>query len=193
MKTGEVGNSILDDIVVSTHKLKPAKRIERTSILSPQSNNATVRLATSIERIDQLASSMSKKLQDMSNLLNQMESEKSDIVREQLAHFFNVLRAFIEEALRPTGDWSTDQIMSGKSICVSLGDNAFVVQGERISIDSKCFDIHELPESPTNNDIQTLTQNIEKALTRVKKLRNNLTSARAQITHHSTGSSEIIL
>jgi len=193
MKTGEVGNSILDDIVLSTHKLKPANRIEKTSISSPQSNNTNVLIATSIERIDQLASSISKKLQDMSNLLNQMESEKSDIVREQLAHFFNVLRAFIEEALRPTGDWSTDQIMSGKSFNVSLGDNAVVVQGERITIDSRCFDIHELPESPTNNDIQTLRQNIEKALTRVKKLRNNLTSARAQIMHHSNGSSEIIL
>ena len=82
----------------------------------------------------------------MSKILNQIGNEKNDIIREQLARFFNVLRAYIEEALHPTGDWSTDQIMSGKSIKVNRGADGTIiaVQGERITMGS--LEISKLSE-----------------------------------------------
>jgi hypothetical protein len=82
--------------------------------------------------------------------------------------------------------------MSGKIIKVD-GDNGatVAVQGERITMGS--LEIRELSKSPTNENIQATMQSIEKAKAAVKKLRNSLASARAQIDYHSTGSSEIIL
>jgi hypothetical protein len=131
----------------------------------------------------------------MANVLDQIGNEKDDIIRAQLARFFNVLRAFIEEALHSTGDWSNDQIMSGKGINVNSGYNGttIAVQGERMNLGSKRLNISELSKSPTSDDIEAMMQSIEKAQAGVKKLRNSLASARAQIAHHSTGSSEITL
>lgn len=192
MKADGIGNRIYSDIVASTHQSKPAKNIKTTSVSQFSNNKTASDLSAGIERADQIAVTVGRKLEVMANLLDQLGSEKSDIVREQLARFFNIVRAFIEEALHPTGDWSTDRIMSGKNIKVD-GDNgaSVAVQGERITMGS--LEIHELSKSPNSDNIQAMMQNIKKAQTSVKKLRNSLASARVQIEHHSTGSSEITL
>jgi hypothetical protein len=192
MKADGVGNRIYNDIVASTHQPKTAKKINSAPVTQSSSNKDSVESAVSIERADRIAAKVGQKLQAMANVLDQIGNEKNDIIREQLARFFNVLRAFIEEALHPTGDWSTDQIMSGKSIKED-GDNGASVslQGERITMGS--LEIRDLSKSPTSENIQAMMQSIEKAQAGIKKLRNSLASARAQIAHHSTGSSEITL
>jgi hypothetical protein len=193
MKAEGVGNRISDDIVGLTHNLKSAKKVKLPPVLTTSGNKVTVELAAGIERADQIAASVGKKLQDMSKLLNQIGKEENDIVREQLARFFNVLRAFIEEALQPTGDWSVDQIISGKSVTVDPGPSgvSIAARGEKITMGS--LGIPEVPGSPKSEDVQVMMQNIRKAQAAVKKLRNNLATARAQLGHHSSRSSEIIL
>jgi|WetSurMetagenome_2_1015567.scaffolds.fasta_scaffold53308_2 hypothetical protein len=191
MKADEIGNRIYSDIVVSTHQSKPAKKINTAPVSQSSSNKSSVESTGSIERADRIAAKVSQKLQAMANVLDQIGNEKDDIIRAQLARFFHVLRAFIEEALHPTGDWSTDQILSGKGINVNSSDigTTIAVQGERMNLGSKGLNISELPKSPTSENIEAMMQSIEKAQASVKKLRNSLTSARAQIAHHSTGSS----
>lgn len=193
MKADGVDTRILNDIFVSAHQPKLAKKIKTTSVSPPSINKVNMDSAGSIERADQIAATVSKKLQTMSNLLAQIENEQNDIIREQLARFFNVLKAFIDEALHPTGDWSTDQIFLGKSVNVNSGDNGVTVavQGERVTTGN--FNIRELSKSPANGDLQVMMQSITKAQTAVKKLRNNLASARSQIAHHSKGSAAITL
>lgn len=194
MKADGVGSKNYNDIVASTHQPKPAKT--KTSPAPVRSSiKSTWEIAASIEKADHIAEQVGKKLQVMSNVLNQLGNENDDIIRAQLARFFHVLRAYIEEALHPTGDWATDQILSGKSITVNSGDNSptIAVQGERIDLGSKGLSIGELPKSPKNEDAQVLMHNIKKAQDSVKKLRNNLASARVQIAHHSKGSSAITL
>jgi CRISPR/Cas system CSM-associated protein Csm2 small subunit len=191
MKADGVGNRIYSDIVASTHQPKPAKtKTTPVSVISGSKN--TSESSASIERADRIAAKVTQKLQAMANVLDQIGTEKNDVIREQLARFFNVLQAFIEEALHPTGDWSTDQIMSGKIIKVD-GDNGatVAVQGERITMGS--LEIRELSKSPTNEDINAMLQNIKKAQTSIKKLRNSLAAARVQIAHNSMVSSEITL
>jgi hypothetical protein len=193
MKADGIGNRIYSDIVASTHQSKFTKNIGTTSVSQFSNNKTASDLSAGIERADQIAVTVGRKLEVMVNLLDQLGSEKSDIVREQLARFFNIVRAFIQEALHPTGDWSTDRIMSGKSVNVNLGGNeaAFAVKGERITRGS--LESHELSKSPNSDDMQAMMQNVAKAQTSVKKLRSNLASARAQIAHHSRGSSGITL
>jgi hypothetical protein len=193
MNTDGVGIKVIDGFIGTNHSQRPVKKIKITSAAQSSSSKGAGELVASIEKADQISENISKKLQDMSNLLCQIKSEKNDIIREQLARFFNVLKVYINEALHPTGDWSTDQIMSGKTIKVNLGADgaSIIVQGERITMDNT--EIHELSESPTNNDIETMQQNIKKAQASIKRLVNNLTFARSQIGHHSNKSSAITL
>jgi hypothetical protein len=191
MKTDLVGISNVETIVGQTHNPKPVKKVNTTS--ASETNKTTADLSASIERADRIAVKVSQKLQDMSKFLNQIGNEKNDIIREQLARFFNVLKVYIEEALNPTGDWSTDQIMSGKTLKVNIGADgaSIVVQGERITMDN--LEIRGLSKSLTNDDIETMQQNIRKAQASVKKLRTNLASTRSQIAHHSRESNGLTL
>lgn len=191
MKADGIGITIIDDIVGQTHYPRTVKNIKTTSPLQSPSSKAANEPVASIELADQIADDISKKLQEMSNLLIKIRDEKNDIIREQLARFFNILKVYIKEALHPTGNWSTDQIMSGKSIKVGLGTDGahIVVQGERID-NTK---IRELSKSSTSEEIEAMQLSIKNAQASVKKLRNNIASARSQIIHHSSKSSEIIL
>ena len=191
MKADGIGITIIDGIVGQTHYPRTVKKIKTISPLQSSSSKAANEPVKSIELADQIADDASKKLQEMSNLLNKIRDEKNDIIREQLARFFNILKVYINEALHPTGDWSTDQIMSGKSIKVGLGTDgaSIVVQGERI--DNR--KIRELSKSPTSEEVETIQQSIKNAQASAKKLRNNIASARSQLIHHLSKSSEIIL
>jgi len=193
MNTDGVGIKVIDGIIGATHSQRPVKKIKIISASQSSSSKGAGELVASIEKAYQISENISKKLQDMSNLLSQIKNEKNDIIREQLARFFNVLKVYINEALHPTGDWSTDQIMSGKTIKVSPGADgtSIIVQGERITMDNT--EIHELSKSPTRNDIETMQQNIKKARASIKRLISNLASARSQIGHHSNKSSAITL
>jgi len=190
MKADGIGARGIDDIIGQTHVSKHVKNTKTTSVSQPVSKG-THGLVASIEQTDQIAEDVSAKLEEMSNLLNQIKNKKNDIIREQLIRFFNVLKVYINEALHPTGDWSTNQLMSGKSIKIDLGvDGAsIVVQGERID-NAKISDLSKLP---TSADIETIQQSIKKAQANTIRLRNNITSARLQIAHHSHKSSEITL
>lgn len=192
MKADLIGMIVnVETIVGQTHGPKPVKKVNTTS--ASETNKTTADLSVSIEQADRIAAKISQKLQDMSKFLNQIGNESNDIIREQLARFFNVLKVYIEKALHPTGDWSTDQIMSGKTLKVNIrADGAcVVVQGERITMEN--LEIRELSKSPTSDDIEIMQQNIRKAQASVKKLRNNLSSARSQIAHHSKGSSVLTI
>jgi hypothetical protein len=194
MKADGAGYRIYNDISASTHQPKPPKTKSKPAQIN-SGIKSTPDIASSIERTDQIAARVNQKLQTMANVLNQMGNENNDIVRAQLARFFHVLRAYIEEALHPTGDWSTDQILSGKSVNVNPGENSttIAIQGERMNLGSKGFSIGELPKSPTSEDIQGMMHNIKNAQASVKKLRNNLSSARSQIAYHSKGSSTLTI
>jgi hypothetical protein len=190
MKADGVGTRNIDDTIGQTHWQTIVKNSKAKSV-SQNVNKGAHGLITSIEQTDQIAEDVIAKLEEMSRLLNRTRNEKDDIIREQLIRFFNVLKVYINEALHPTGDWSTDQIMSGKSIKVDLGADgtSIVVQGERIDN----MEIRELSKSPTSEDLETMQQNIKDAQAIAKKLRNNIASARSQIIHHSNKSSEITL
>jgi hypothetical protein len=193
MKADGIGNKIYDDSIVSTYTPKPVKRIKLLIAPALSDRSGNVELATSIERADKIAASVGQKLHEMAVLLRRMGNEKSDIIREQLAHYFNVLRAFIEEALHPTGDASTDRFLSGESFDVpSLGVSG-AIQGEKISPRTKLLDISELPKNMKNTDIDFASNAIGRAQGDVHTLRSNLAKARAQIAHLSHGSSEITL
>jgi len=191
MKADGVGTRNIDDAIGQAHWPRHDKKIKKTSALQSTRTKGAHEFTVSIEQTDQKLEDLSKKLQEMSNLLNKIRDEKNDIIREQLARFFNILKVYINEALHPTGDWSTDQIMSGKSIKVGLGTDGahIVVQGERID-NTK---IRELSKSSTSEEIEAMQLSIKNAQASVKKLRNNIASARSQIIHHSSKSSEIIL
>ena len=150
-------------------------------------------LLARIERADHIAASVSKKLEDMSKILNVIRNEQNDAIREKLARLFNVLRAYIEETLHPTGDWSTDQIMSGKTIEVNRGaDGAIMaVHGERMTMGS--LEVNKLSRTPTGEELETFQQYIQKAEASVAKLRNNLASARSQVAHLSKESNGLTL
>jgi hypothetical protein len=193
MKADLVGISNVETIVGPTHGPKPVKRVNTPSVSQSATNKPTADLSAGIERADRIAAKVSQKLQDMSKFLNQIGNETNDIIRERLARFFNVLKVYIEEALHPTGDWSSDQIISGKTLKVNIGADgaSIVVQGERITMDN--LEIRELSKSPTNDDIETMQQNIRKAQASVKKLRTNLASVRLQIAHQSKESTGLTL
>jgi septal ring factor EnvC (AmiA/AmiB activator) len=193
MKAGGVGVNNLETIVGPKHEPRTVKKIRTTTLTQSHSRKTASDLSSVIERADQTAVRIGQKLQEMSKLLNQIGNEKSDIIRQQLARFFNVLKAYVEEALHPTGEWSTGQIMSGKSIKVNIGADgaSIVVKGEKIITDNA--EISELSTTPTNEDLETMQQNIKKVQFSVRKLRDNLASARAQIAHHSKESNSLTL
>lgn len=193
MKADLTGLSNIDTIIGTTHGPKTVKKVIHARPARSTDSSLAVDLPSIIERADRKAAKVSQKLQEMVELLNQMKEEKNDIIREQLARFFNVLRAYIEEALHPTGDWSTDQIMSGKNIKVNIevGGASIIVQGERIDFDK--LGIRELSSAPTNEDLETLQQNIKKAHASLKSLRGNLASARHMMAHHAQGSGGLTL
>jgi hypothetical protein len=193
MKADLVGVSNIETIVGPTHSPKPVKKVNTTSASQSAPDKTTADFPASIERADRIAAKVSKKLQDMSKFLNQIGNETNDIIREQLARFFNVLKVYIEESLHPTGDWSTDQIISGKTLKVNIGADgaSIVVHGERITMDN--LEIREMSKSPTSDDIETMQQNIRNAQASIKKLRTNLASARSQIAHHSKESTGLTL
>jgi len=188
MKADELGKRIHNDIIASPRQPK-SSQTKTTHIQVNPDRKGVAGFSNSINRADQIAATIDQKLQIMIHVLNQMSSENDDIIRAQLARFFNVLKAFISEALHPTGDWSTDQILAGKSIHGHVDDALIAAQGEKIS----SININQLSKSPRNEDIQASLQNIKKAQASVKKLRNNLASARSQIAHHSNGSSVLTL
>jgi hypothetical protein len=193
MKADLVGISNVETIVGPTHGSKPVKKVNTTSVSQSSKNQTTADFSVSIERADRIAVRVSQKLQDMYKFLNQIGNETNDIIRERLARFFNVLKVYLEEALHPTGEWSTDQIMSGKTLKVNIGADgaSIVVQCERITMET--LEIRELSKSPTSDDIETMQQNIRKAQASIKKLRTNLASARSQIAHHSKESTSLTL
>lgn len=184
MKADLSGLSTIDTIIGPRHGPKPIKKSKHAPS-ARSTEGYTTNFASIIERADKIVAKINQKLLEMSKLLDQIRDEKNDIIREQLARFFNVLRAYIEEALRPSGDWSTDQIMSGKNIKINIGSDgaSMVVQGERIDFDK--LGIREMSLTPTSKDLETLQHNIKKAQTNVKKLRDNLVSARHLMVHHS--------
>lgn len=191
MKADLTGLSNIDTIVRTTHGPKTVKKAIHAR--PSRSIDASHAVPSIIERVDQKTARVSQKLQAMAKLLNQMKEERNDIIREQLARFFNVLRAYVEEALHPTGDWSTDQIMSDKNIKVNIevGGASIIVQGERIDFDK--LGIRELSSTSTNKDLEVLQQNIKKAEASLKSLRSNLASARHLMTHHAQGSGGLTL
>jgi hypothetical protein len=193
MKADGIGITIIDGVIGAIHSQRPVKKIKITSASQFSSSKGAGELVASIEKADQISENLSKKLQDMSNLLNQIKNEKNDIIREQLARYFNILKVYINEALHPTGDWSTDQVMSGKTIKINLGADgaSIIVKGERITMDN--MEISELSKLPTSDDIETIQQNIKRAQDSIKKLRNNLASAISHIINHSNKSSAITL
>lgn len=188
MKADELGKRIHNDFVTSPHQPKSSQSKTTDIHVSPDRKSISG-FSNSINRADQIAASVDQKLQVMINVLNQMSSENDDIIRAQLARFFHVLKAFISEALHPTGDWSTDQILAGKSIHSHVDDTLIAAQGEKIN----SLNINQLSKSPRNEDIQATLQSVKKVKASVKKLRNNLALARSQIIHHSKGSSAITL
>jgi len=190
MKADGIGNRIIDNNVGKTPWLTHVKSSKTTSASQPV-NKGTHGLVTNIEQADRITEDVNTKLEEMSKLLSRIRNEKDDIIREQLIRFFNVLKAYINEALHPTGDWSTDQIMSGKSIKIDLGADgtSIIVQGEKIYN----TEIREMSKSPTSEDIETMQQSIKNVQASANKLRNNIAFARSQIIHHSNKSSTITL
>jgi hypothetical protein len=159
MNADGLGNCINRDTVFSMNHRVYAKAKAKNLPKSSHSKDVA-KPPISLEMADQMVEKVSQKLQVMTNVLNQICNEKDDIIRAQLARFFNVLRVFIDEALHPTGDWTTDQIMSGKTITVNLGDDgaSITVQGERIAMAS--MEIRELQKAPTSEDMETMQQSI---------------------------------
>lgn len=188
MKADELGKRIHNDFVASPHQLKSSQS-KTTNVHVGPDRKSVSGFSNSINRADQIAASVDQKLQVMIHVINQMSTENDDIIRAQLARFFNVLKAFIGEALHPTGDWSTDQILAGKSIHGHIDDALIAIQGEKMSSNN----INQLSKSPRNEEIQATLQSVKKVKASVKKLRNNLASARSHIIHHSKGSSAITL
>lgn len=150
-------------------------------------------LKSGIDYADQVAEKIGQKLQVMANILTQIDNEKDDFIRAQLARFFKVLQAFIDEALHPTGNQYSDRILFGKSVQVHIDDSAIVVHGKRINLDSKGLNLNRLSKSQKNEDVHAIMPSITKVQASVKKLRSNLASARLQIMHHSNRSSTITL
>lgn len=190
MKADGIGNRFIDDIVGQTHRPKHAKNTKMTSVSQTVSNGTHGRV-TSIEQIDRIAEDVNTKLEEMSKLLSRIRNEKDDIIREQLIRFFNVLKAYINEALHPTGDWSTDQIISGMTIKINVGTDgaSIILQGQRID-NTKIGDLSKLS---TTEDIEAMQQKIKKAQDSTKKLLNTIASAKSQTLHQSNKSSTITL
>lgn len=185
MKIDGVGISNPRTPVGPTHGLVSFRKAKTTSVCQASTNRTAADLLARIERADHIAANVSKKLHDMSKILNVIPNEQNDAIREKLARLFNVLRAYIEETLHPTGDWSTDRIMSGKTINVNRGVDGTImtVHGEKITMGS--LEINKLSRTPTGEELETFRQHIKQAEASVGKLRNNLASARSQAAHLS--------
>jgi prefoldin subunit 5 len=192
MKADGLGKCINRDTDFSLNHRVYAKA--KTKNLPTRSDGKDVaKLSISIEQVDQIVEKVSQKLQVMTNTLNQIGNEKDDIIRAQLARFFNVLSVIIDETLHSTGHWSSNQFMSDKAIEVRLGvdGTSITVQGEKIAIYNT--GIRELSKSPTSEDIEAMQQDIKKAQASITKLRNNVASAKSQVIHHPNQSSGIII
>ena len=103
------------------------------------------------------------------------------------------MKAFIDEALHPTGDLATDRILAGKSVDIHIDNTSITLQGIRIKLEAQHSSLNELSKSPKTEDVHIMMQAIRKAQRDVKKLRINLSSARDQIAHHSKKTSSLTL
>lgn len=150
-------------------------------------------VSPSLERADRIAATVGKKLDDMASLASQMESTQDDIIREQLSRFFNVLRAFIREALHPTGDWTTDRLVAGKGVAITSGGDGqeLTVQGENLA--ATATSIPALTKASTKETIQAVMASIKKARGSVRKLRAGLATAKAHVSRQTGGSSGVTL
>lgn len=193
MKADGVGIGAAEAIVGQKHGHNTGKKTIAPSTPHTSDNKYVSDMLASIEQADRTASTVSRKLQGMANLLNQLQGEKDDIVREQLARFFHVLRAFIREALHPTGDWSSDRILAGKNVnMTSVADGkVLAVKGENIV--AAVGEIPSLTRPPTTESVQAVLESIGKAQKSVNKVRNNLSAARAHAARHGRESSGVTL
>lgn len=150
-------------------------------------------VSPSLQRADRIAATVGKKLDDMASLASQMESTQDDVIREQLSRFFNVLRAFIREALHPTGDWTTDRLVAGKGVAIISGTDGqeLTVQGENLA--ATATSIPALTKASTKETIQVVMASIKKARGSVRKLRAGLGSAIAHVSRQTGGSSGVTL
>jgi len=172
---------------------KPIKKVAGKSVGQCSSQNTLTDLSEGIEKSGRIVVRIRKKLLDMSGVLGQISDEKDDIIREQLARYFNVLKAYIEEALRSTGDRWANEILSGRNIQVNTenGGASVVVRDETVNINSLV--IPELSKSPTDSDLETAQQNINEAQVALNKLSINLAAVRATVAHYTKASTALVL
>lgn len=181
------------DVFISPNTLKSKQTKTAPATATRVDRRDSANLPEVFERVDQAAAKIDQKLTIMTKILNQINSEKDDIIRARLARFFNVLKAFIDEALHPTGDLATDRILAGKSVDIHIDNTSITLQGIRIKLEAQHSSLNELSRSPKTEDVHIMMQAIRKAQRDVKKLRINLSSARDQIAHHSKKTSSLTL
>jgi len=193
MKVDGLDKRMHGDVFISPNTLKSKRTKTAPATATRVDRRDSANLPEVFVRVDQAAAKIDQKLTVMTKILNQINSEKDDIIRARLARFFNVLKAFIDEALHPTGDLATDRILAGKSVDIHIDNTSITLQGIRIKLEAQHSSLNELSRSPKTEDVHIMMQAIRKAQRDVKKLRINLSSARDQITHHSKKTSSLTL
>jgi hypothetical protein len=198
MKIDRVERNIYEEIVAPSRQLKADQRNKTTSCPEVKVRDRLVQLSNNIERTDLAAGKINTKLNEMVRLLQQIEGEKDDIIRSRIAHYFNALKAFIEEALHPADDSFSGQLFAGQTIAVDIGggEGNVTIQGEAIDIARSGHDISGLSENATSIQIHMFAEKIKSAQSKIKNLRNSLAAGRAHIAHitcHTKGSTELTL
>jgi len=163
MKVDGLDKRMHGDVFISPNTLKSKRTKTAPATATRVDRRDSANLPEVFVRVDQAAAKIDQKLTIMTKILNQINSEKDDIIRARLARFFNVLKAFIDEALHPTGDLATDRILAGKSVDIHIDNTSITLQGIRIKLEAQHSSLNELSRSPKTEDVHIMMQAIRKA------------------------------